>query len=113
MAEKESINAWIAAMSSVRHGDKNSGLARAVLKIVQKPRRRRVLVSISKLNRNTNENECVIVPGKVLSDGTPDKAYEVCAVEYSAAARRKLLDAGCKIVKLEDIIKREGVRILA
>ncbi len=99
-------------MESVRQGEKNSGLARAVLRIVSRPRRERVTVSIKKLNDNAKERESIIVPGKILSVGAPDKKYDVCAVEYSDAAAEKLRSAGCSMVPVQEMIKREGVRLV-
>ncbi len=110
--EKSSIKKWIAVMDSVKQGSKNAGLSKKVIKIASKPRRVRIAISLKKLSDNAKASENIIVPGKVLSDGMPDKKFSVSAIEYSEAALRKLKDAGCSVVPVEEMIKREGVRVI-
>ncbi len=110
--EKSNINAWNVAAGSVKHGEKNSGLAKMIIKYAALPRRQRVTVSINKLNAYAKDNESIIVPGKVLAIGVPDRKYSICAIEYSGSALKKLKDAGCGIVSLQDMLKKDGVRII-
>ena len=110
--EKSSIKAWIAAVGSVKQGEKNSGLAKAVLRCIAKPRRSRATVSISKLNLYANDNENVVVPGKVLAVGMPSKKYGICAMEYSEEALQRLKKAGCSVVEISDMLNRDGVRLI-
>ncbi|HIE56236.1 MAG TPA: 50S ribosomal protein L18e, partial [Chromatiaceae bacterium] len=53
---------------------------RYVAEILSKPSRKRVIVNLSKINRYTNNNEVVVVPGKVLGAGTLKHSVTVAAV---------------------------------
>jgi len=99
-------------MDSVKQDGKNAGLSRRISRIASLPRRRRVTVSLKKLNEHVSASENVIVPGKVLSTGVPDKKFSVSAIEYSEAALKKLRSAGCDVVPIEEMIKRQGVRLI-
>jgi large subunit ribosomal protein L18e len=110
--EKSSIKSWIAVMDSVKHDAKNVGLSRSIRRIAALPKRRRIKINLNELCSRTKTSESVIVPGKVLSAGVLDKKFDISAIEYSDAALKKLKDAGCRIVPVEEMIKKEGVRLL-
>lgn len=80
------------------------------------PRRRRVTVNISKLNRYTSEGEVVIVPGKVVGSGNMSHKITVGAYSYSLTAKKKLLEAGCEVLLIEELVSRypdgKGVKII-
>jgi large subunit ribosomal protein L18e len=61
-------------------------------------------------------NEIVLVPGKVLSTGTPKKGLKVAAFAFSENARQKIEAAGGQCLNILDVVKQspngKGVRIL-
>lgn len=84
-------------------------------KLLEKPRRRKVEVNLSKLNRVCKENDMIVVPGKVL-DGLLSKAITVAAVNFSHKARKNLDKAGGKALTIRELIhknpKGSDVRII-
>lgn len=73
-------------------------------------------VNVSKINRYANENETIIVPGKVLAAGTIDASVKVAALTFSDAAREKITQAKGTCMTIEELIaanpKGSHVRIL-
>jgi len=89
---------------------------RRVRELLYKPKRRRIIVNISKLNRYTQEGDVVVVPGKVLGSGYIDHKIKVAAYDFSLSARKKLKDAGCEILSIKELLvenpKGKGVKII-
>lgn len=75
-------------------GENDAEIWREVANRLAKPRRKRIAVNVSRLNRNTNKNETVVVPGKVLGAGRVDNPLTVAAFSFSEKAKRKIRDAG-------------------
>ena len=57
---------------------------------LEKSRRNRRVVNLSRINRYSNEGEVVIVPGKVLGDGLIENKLEIAALQFSDAAKLKI-----------------------
>ena len=55
-----------------------------------KPKRKRIAVNISHLNRCTQKNEMVVVPGKVLGAGEMGHPVTVAAFAFSEKAKEKI-----------------------
>jgi large subunit ribosomal protein L18e len=72
---------------------------------MEKPRRSRAEVDLSKLNRVCNENEIVVIPGKLLSSGILKKPLRVAAASFSMTAVQKVQEAGGKVLTIEELIK--------
>ena len=94
----------------------NAPIWRYVRELLSRPKRRRVAVNISKLNRYTSENDVVVVPGKVLGAGDIDHRITVAAYDFSLTAYNKLREAGCEILSIPELIERypkgSGVKII-
>ncbi len=73
---------------------------------LEKPRRQKAEVNISKINRYTKDGDFVIVPGKVLGAGRIDHKVIVAAWSFSEEARNKILSAGGEALKIEELIER-------
>ncbi len=73
-------------------------------------------VSIGHLDRIAAAEETVVVPGKVLADGSLSKRLTVAAWAYSAEARAKIHAAGGTALSLHDLLKAKpdgsGVRLV-
>jgi large subunit ribosomal protein L18e len=76
-----------------------------IAKRLQKPRRQRPSVNVSKLERYCKKNENVIVPGKLLSDGKITKALTIGALSCSGKASEKIQKAGGKCLSIQKFIK--------
>jgi len=69
------------------------------------PKRRRVAVNISRLNRHTKHKETVIVPGKVLGSGKLEHPLTVASYAFSKTARSKISKAKGKPLTIPDLLK--------
>jgi large subunit ribosomal protein L18e len=85
-------------------------------KKLEKPRRKRIEVNLSKINRVCKENEIIVVPGKVLSTGELKKPLTIAAASFSMAALEKIKKAGGRVLTITELIKEnpkgKGVRII-
>lgn len=71
-----------------------------------KPRRKSITVNLSHLNRYTQKNEMVAVPGKVLSAGEIGHPISVAAFAFSEKAKEKIKTARGKCLSLSDLVKK-------
>ncbi len=71
-----------------------------------KPKRKRIAVNLSRLNRYTKRNDMVVVPGKVLASGEITHPIKVTAFTFSAKAREKIADARGKCLSFPDLVKK-------
>ncbi len=95
----------------------NVKIWRAVSEKLKKPRRNRPEVNVSKINRYTNKNEVVLVPGKVIGAGKIDHPVTVAAISFSEGARNKIETAKGRTLTIRQLVdenpKGSGVRIIA
>jgi large subunit ribosomal protein L18e len=73
---------------------------------LSKPKRRRIAINLSRLNRHTQRNEMVAVPGKVLGTGEITHPITVAAFAFSEKARLKIARAKGKPLTFDDLIKK-------
>ena len=89
---------------------------KAVIKKLSRSRSNRREVNIGELAHVTKDKEVVIVPGKILGSGEISHKLTVWCFTISEVATRKILDAGGKILPLDNLIKKypdgKGVRII-
>jgi large subunit ribosomal protein L18e len=75
-----------------------------IAKRLEKPRRNYAEVNLSRINRHSNANDTILVPGKVLSAGAIDKPVTVSALGFSKKAYEKISKSG-KCMRIEELIK--------
>jgi len=73
---------------------------------LERPRRQRAEVNVSKINRYTKEGDVVIVPGSVLGAGNLDHKVIVAAWKFSEKAKEKIINAGGEAITIEELIER-------
>jgi large subunit ribosomal protein L18e len=73
---------------------------------LDKPKRRRVSVNLSKITRNSKEGDVVAVPGKVLASGSIGPSLTVAAFSFSDSAREKILASGSQVLSLFELIEQ-------
>jgi large subunit ribosomal protein L18e len=78
---------------------------RKIAELLEKPRRLRVKVNLSRINRYTKPGDVVVVPGKTLSAGILNHPVTVAAFSFSAKAKAKIEAAGGRCLRLEDLVK--------
>lgn len=93
------------------------GLWEALAEGLDKAKRMRTAVNLSRLNRNTAEGEVVAVPGKVLGAGGLSHPLTVAAFSFSETARRKISLAKGRALSLKELldsgIPPSKIRIMA
>lgn len=78
---------------------------KAIAEELEKPRRQRRAVNVSRINRYTHEGDVVVVPGKVLGAGNIDHPVTVAAVSFSKTAVEKIKAAGGKTIHILDLAR--------
>ncbi|MEX0569399.1 MAG: 50S ribosomal protein L18e [Candidatus Njordarchaeota archaeon] len=96
--------------------ENKANIWRYVAELLQKPRRLRPQVNISKINRYTKDGDTIVIPGKVLGAGNLDHKVTVAAYSYSESAKEKIENAGGKVISIQDLInenpKGSNVKII-
>ncbi len=84
--------------------------------LLSNPRRRRVEVNLSRINRLASDKDTILVPGKVLGAGRLEHKVSVAAFDFTGSARSKIQDSGGKCLTIEDLLKQhpegKNVRIV-
>lgn len=70
---------------------------------LQDATRQQTEVNISHIDRNTEDGDTVVVPGKVIGSGRLSKDVTVAALEFTAGARERI-EANGTAVYLEDLV---------
>ncbi len=83
----------------------NSKIWKRVAEVILLPRRKRVEVNLSKINRFAEDGDIILVPGKVLAAGNIEKKVTVAALAFSEMAIRKIREAGGRTITLRELIK--------
>ncbi len=87
-----------------------------VAELLERPRRKRVEVNISKIERYAKPGETIVVPGKVLGAGNLTKPVTVAAMAFSISAIEKIRAAGGRPIHILELVKENprgsGVRVI-
>jgi len=78
--------------SAARHS--GGGVWGDVAERLEKPRRTHAEVNLGRIERYAQEDETVVVPGKVLGSGVLQKEVTVAAVDFSSTAATKIDQVG-------------------
>lgn len=73
---------------------------------LEKPTRKRRVVNLSRINNHTKENETIIVPGKVLGNGSLDHKVTISAWSVSSQAMEKLEKSKSSFVPLTEFMQK-------
>ncbi|WP_132057637.1 50S ribosomal protein L18e [Halorussus amylolyticus] len=73
---------------------------------LEKPRSTHAEVNLGRIERYAQEDETVIVPGKVLGSGAIRKNVTVAAVDFSSTAETKIQQADGETLELEQAIEQ-------
>ncbi|NPA05226.1 MAG: 50S ribosomal protein L18e [Crenarchaeota archaeon] len=86
---------------------------RYVYELLSRPRRLRIVVNLSKINRYTGPGDVVVVPGKVLGAGRLDHPVTVAAAAFSYTAVRKIREAGGRVLHITQLMEEnpKGSRV--
>ena len=75
-----------------------------VAKYLGKSQPQRTSVNLSKINRYTQENDTIIVPGKILGTGKLEHPVTIAAFNTSEKAKEKIKAAKAKYVTIQELI---------
>ncbi|MGM5483098.1 MAG: 50S ribosomal protein L18e [Nanobdellota archaeon] len=83
---------------------------------IEKPTRQRKSVNLAKIDYMTNEDEIIVVPGKVLGGGQLSHKLTVAALNFSRQALEKIENSSCQAYSIAELMKNnpegKNVRIL-
>ncbi len=110
--ERSDIRSIIDTLRENVRSKKDDGISKKLIKLIDVPARRRVSVNLYKLDKLTKEGDNVIVPGKVLSEGTIGHRLNIAAIEYSRGAAAALEKAGAKMLDIKESLGSKKVKII-
>ncbi len=120
LGETASSNVYLHAtirMLKKAYREQKARIWRAIIEYLERPKRKRIAVNLSKINRYAKEGETVIVPGKVLGAGELTKKLTIAAFSFSSSALRKIKKANGQALTLQELLKinprGSNVRIIA
>jgi len=89
---------------------------KAIAADLSRPSRERRVVNLSRINFSTEDNDVIVVPGKVLSSGDIDHKVKVAAFSFSGSAKQKISQAKGSVMTIEELLKSnpkgKGVKII-
>jgi large subunit ribosomal protein L18e len=96
----------IDTINALKNKSKESGKAiwRALAEELDKSKRSRVAVNLSRIDRHAAEDEVVAVPGKVLAAGNLSKPVKIAAFAFSAGAVEKIERAKGEYMSLDELL---------
>ncbi len=100
MKDNERLNGLIGKLKT-----KKKDLWKRVAEDLDRPRRSRVQVNISKLDVCFKDGSTLLVPGKVLGSGNTKKILHVAAFSYSGSAKKLIEASGGKAISIEELLK--------
>jgi len=81
-----------------------------------KPSRSRRVINLGQLDKFVNDNDVVVVPGKVLGTGNMSHKITLCSFSISTTGAKKVTQSGGKLVDFTHLIKNhptgKGVKII-
>jgi large subunit ribosomal protein L18e len=79
----------------------------AIAKNLDKPKRSRITVNLSQIDRHTQEGDVVAVPGKVLAAGSLSKTIRIAACSFSEGAIEKIKSTKSEAMTLNELLNSD------
>jgi len=79
-------------------------LWQSLAKKLKRSNKSRIYANISLINRHTEPNDIVVIPGKVLGSGKLDHPVSVSAFKFSKVAKQKIKDSGGRCISLTTLL---------
>ena len=86
--------------------EKQSNFLKDIVEKLNKPRRQRVEVNIAHIERFTEKNETIIIPGVVVGYGELTKPITVSAWRFSKPAKQKIEKIKGKAISIEELVEK-------
>jgi len=90
-----------------RSKEQSVNLWKRIATDLEKPTRQRRIVNLSRISRFTEENDVVVVPGKVLGSGALNHKLTISAFQFSEQAKDKIEKTGAKMIPLLELSKEK------
>ncbi len=85
--------------------EKKSKLWISIAKKLMNPSKNYSSINLSKINRYTNKDETIIVPGKVLGSGYLNHSLTIASLGFSESAVKKIESMGGKCITIEELME--------
>ena len=85
--------------------ERDQGVWSTLAEELDKAKRRRVAVNLSRIDRYTEEGEVVAVPGKVLASGALSKPLKIAAFSFSDTAKQKIEWVNGEYMSLRELLE--------
>ena len=85
--------------------EQKSNLWKTIALELERPTRQHRVVNLSKIDHYANENDVIIIPGKLLSGGELKKKITIAAYSCSRKTQEKL-DGMASIISIEEAMKK-------
>ncbi len=97
----------IDTITTLKKASKTSGKAiwKALAEDLDKSKRNRASINLSRIDRHTEEGEYVAVPGKVLAAGNLSKTVKIAAASFSEGAIAKITAAKGEYMSLVELVE--------
>lgn len=112
-------NEWTKELITALHKlgvEKEVSLWRMVAHELQRSARAKRVVNLMKLDQHTQENDIVLVPGKLLGNGELTHKVTVAAFSASGSALEKIKQSGSKYIQITELMRTKpdgsGVRVI-
>ena len=106
--ESKSTNIYLQSLIKSlkkRSREHKARICKYIAYLLSRPKRLRISVNLSKINRYTGSGDTVIVPGKVLGAGELNHPVTVAAFKFSVSAKSKIEKSGGRIISIEKLIE--------
>lgn|SRR3989338_463809 len=84
----------------------NVKIWKRIARDLEKPTQNQRIVNVNKLEKYMNDDEIMIVPGKVLGGGDLNKKLTVAAFKFSDSAKEKLHANKCIMYSIEELMRK-------
>ena len=88
-----------------KSAETNASIWKTIAERIEKPRRQRASINLSKINRYSKENEIIIVPGSVLSSGKLDHPVTIAALKTSEQTKEKIKATNSKFLTIHELLE--------
>jgi large subunit ribosomal protein L18e len=86
--------------------EKQAGIWLDLAEYLSKSRSQRVIVNLSKINRNTERSDTIVVPGKILGSGSINHAVTIASFGASDKAKAKLVAVKAKYLSIPELLEK-------
>ena len=101
-----------------KHSNKHDAeIWKTITKFLKRSNRHRVATNLNNIDRYTKTDEIIVVPGKLLGNGTLSHPITISAWNFSEKARQKVTEVGGSCLSIEELMKKypkgSNIRVMA